>query len=210
MDGVDSAPGMGPLDWVKYRLWAAERFPDPELIHRHGGMFMLVDYLRSCGSPDITKQILTRFGAKIDPTAQPVGPWITVHEPGPDFSNLEVGPSAHIGKEVFLDLTDRIVIGQSAAIGMRAILLTHRNLGDGYPDKPTTQLIPKKQAPTRIERGASIGAGAIVLCGVTIGEDSVINAGVVVDEDVPPRTIVTSSRAKLPYTMPEKFFRKLR
>ena len=62
-----------------------------QLIHRHGGMFMLVDYLRSCGSPDITKQILARFGAKIHPTAQPIGPWITVHEPGNDFSNLEVG-----------------------------------------------------------------------------------------------------------------------
>jgi acetyltransferase-like isoleucine patch superfamily enzyme len=200
---------MNPLDWVKYRLWAAERYPDPELIYRHGGIFMLVDYLKSCSSPDVTKQILARFGAKIHREAQPIGPWITVHEAGESFSNLEVGRSAHIGKEVFLDLTDRIVIEESVAIGMRAIILTHRNVGDGYPNKPTAKLIPKKQRQTTIRRGASVGAGAIVLCGVTIGEDSVINAGVVVDADVPPRTIVTSSRQKPDYTMPERFFRKL-
>ena len=38
---------------------------------------------------------------------------------------------------------------------------------------------------TRVKRGASIGSGAIVLCGITIGEGAMIGAGAVVTHDVP-------------------------
>jgi acetyltransferase-like isoleucine patch superfamily enzyme len=196
------------LEFLKYRLWAAGQFPSPDLVARHGGTLALVNYLKQCGSPDITKRILSDHGADIHPEAEPIGPWITVHEARDDFSNLTVGAHAHLGKEVFLDLTDRIVIERSAAVGMRCIILTHLNLGEGYPDKPTARLIPKRQAPTILRRGCSVGAGSVLLCGVEIGEDAVINAGVVVDQDVPARTIVTSSRQRNPYTMPQKFFAK--
>jgi acetyltransferase-like isoleucine patch superfamily enzyme len=197
------------LEFIKARLWAASQFPRPDLVARHGGTFALVNYLKQCGSPDLTKQILRENGADIHPQAEPIGPWITVHEAPVDFSNLTVGAHAHIGKEVFLDLSDRIVIENSAAVGMRSIILTHLDLGDGYPDKPTARLIPKRRAPTILRRGCSVGAGAVVLCGVEVGEDAVINAGVVVDQDVPPRTIVTSSRTRAPYTMPERIFAKI-
>lgn len=38
--------------------------------------------------------------------------------------------------------------------------------------------------PTRVGRGASIGSGATILCGVTIGEDALVGAGAVVTRDV--------------------------
>ena len=38
--------------------------------------------------------------------------------------------------------------------------------------------------PTRVRRGASIGSGATILCGVTIGEEALIGAGAVVTRDV--------------------------
>jgi acetyltransferase-like isoleucine patch superfamily enzyme len=38
--------------------------------------------------------------------------------------------------------------------------------------------------PTRVERGASIGSGAVVMCGVTIGAGALIGAGAVVTHDV--------------------------
>jgi acetyltransferase-like isoleucine patch superfamily enzyme len=199
---------MGLQDWIKYRIWAAAQYPDPELIHRHGGLFAVINYLKRCGSPEITRDVLRRFGADIHPEALPIGPWITVHEAEEDFSNLSVGRSAHIGKEVFLDLTDRIVIGESVAIGMRAIIITHLNLGDGYPNKPIAKLIPKRQKPTVIERGASVGVGSILLCGVTVGEDAVVGGGVVVSQDVPPRTILASTEQRKPYTVPEQLFRR--
>jgi acetyltransferase-like isoleucine patch superfamily enzyme len=51
--------------------------------------------------------------------------------------------------------------------------------------------------PTRVGRGASIGSGAAVLCGVTIGEDALIGAGAVVTKDVPAGVTVAGVPARL-------------
>jgi len=50
--------------------------------------------------------------------------------------------------------------------------------------------------PTRVQRGASIGSGAVIMCGVTIGEDSMIGAGAVVTHDVPAHTVVVGVPAR--------------
>lgn len=42
---------------------------------------------------------------------------------------------------------------------------------------------------TRVCKGASIGAGCVILCGVTIGEGAMIGAGSVVVEDVEAKTL---------------------
>ena len=51
--------------------------------------------------------------------------------------------------------------------------------------------------PIHIERGVWIGAGAIVLPGVTVGENAVIGAGSVVTHDVPANTVVAGNPAKV-------------
>ena len=45
-----------------------------------------------------------------------------------------------------------------------------------------------------LERGAFVGAGAVVLPGVTVREDAVVGAGVTVREDVPAGTVLRESR----------------
>ena len=50
-------------------------------------------------------------------------------------------------------------------------------------------------APIRIERNVWLGAGAIVLQGVTVGEGAVVGAGSVVSRDVPPATLVAGAPA---------------
>lgn len=47
-----------------------------------------------------------------------------------------------------------------------------------------------KKEETRLEDGMSIGAGAIIRCGLTIGAFSMIGAGAVITKDVPPFTLV--------------------
>jgi acetyltransferase-like isoleucine patch superfamily enzyme len=44
--------------------------------------------------------------------------------------------------------------------------------------------------PTRVRTGASIGSGAVLLCGVTIGRHALVGAGAVVTRDVPDYAIV--------------------
>jgi UDP-2-acetamido-3-amino-2,3-dideoxy-glucuronate N-acetyltransferase len=51
--------------------------------------------------------------------------------------------------------------------------------------------------PTQVCRGASIGSGAIIMCGVTIGERALIGAGAVVTKDVPANAVVTGIPARL-------------
>lgn len=48
-----------------------------------------------------------------------------------------------------------------------------------------------------VRRGGRIGAGSVVLPGITIGEDALVAAGSVVTRDVPPRTIVLGQPAKV-------------
>jgi acetyltransferase-like isoleucine patch superfamily enzyme len=42
-----------------------------------------------------------------------------------------------------------------------------------------------KVVTTIVKRGASIGSGAVIMCGVTIGERAMVGAGAVVTRDVP-------------------------
>jgi UDP-2-acetamido-3-amino-2,3-dideoxy-glucuronate N-acetyltransferase len=51
--------------------------------------------------------------------------------------------------------------------------------------------------PTVVRRGASIGANATVVCGVTIGEGALVGAGSVVTRDVPAHSLVTGSPARV-------------
>jgi UDP-2-acetamido-3-amino-2,3-dideoxy-glucuronate N-acetyltransferase len=50
--------------------------------------------------------------------------------------------------------------------------------------------------PTLVKKGASIGANATVLCGITIGSYSFIGAGAVVLKDVPDYALVVGNPAK--------------
>jgi acetyltransferase-like isoleucine patch superfamily enzyme len=50
---------------------------------------------------------------------------------------------------------------------------------------------------TLVKRGASIGSGATLLCGVTVGENALVGAGSVVTKDVPPGAVVAGNPARV-------------
>jgi UDP-2-acetamido-3-amino-2,3-dideoxy-glucuronate N-acetyltransferase len=51
-------------------------------------------------------------------------------------------------------------------------------------------------APTRVAQGASLGAGCVILAGITIGAYAMIAAGAVVSRDVPPHALVAGAPAR--------------
>jgi UDP-2-acetamido-3-amino-2,3-dideoxy-glucuronate N-acetyltransferase len=51
--------------------------------------------------------------------------------------------------------------------------------------------------PIHVRRGATLGSGAIVMCGVTIGEEAHVGAGAVITRDVPDRAIVAGVPARV-------------
>ena len=58
--------------------------------------------------------------------------------------------------------------------------------------------IPRKHEfmPTKVCRGASIGANATIICGHVIGEYAMVGAGAVVTKDVPPYALVAGNPAR--------------
>jgi UDP-2-acetamido-3-amino-2,3-dideoxy-glucuronate N-acetyltransferase len=62
---------------------------------------------------------------------------------------------------------------------------------------PRSGLHPSGYPVTRVGRGASIGAGAVILPGITIGEEAMIGAGAVVTKDVPAGQTVTGNPARV-------------
>ncbi|KJJ84360.1 transferase hexapeptide repeat containing protein [Candidatus Omnitrophus magneticus] len=55
--------------------------------------------------------------------------------------------------------------------------------------------------PSRVKKGASIGTGSVIMCGITIGENSIIGAGSVVTKNVPDKEIWIGN--------PARFFKKI-
>lgn len=67
--------------------------------------------------------------------------------------------------------------------------------------QPRSRNVEAKLLPTLVKKGASIGANATILPGLTIGEGAMVGAGAVVTKDVPPRTLVVGNPARIIRTL---------
>lgn len=133
-----------------------------------------------------------------------------------DFTNLygcEVGDDVRIG--TFVEIQKGAKIGNRCKISSHTFICEGVTLEDevfvGHHVVFTNDLYPRATneegqlqtgddwecIPTLVKRGASIGSGAVLLCGITVGEDSIIGAGSVVTRDVPPGTIVAGNPARI-------------
>ena len=102
-----------------------------------------------------------------------------------------------VGKNVFINFgctfldQGGITLEDGVFIGPGVKILT-----EGHPEQP--EIRHKLQTDlVVIRRKAWIGAGAIILPGVTVGENAIIAAGAVVTKDVPANTIVAGVPAKI-------------
>ena len=64
-------------------------------------------------------------------------------------------------------------------------------------DPPLREKVAQFNIPVRIGKNVWIGAGAIVLPGVTIGDHSVIGAGSVVTKDIPPNVVAVGNPCRV-------------
>lgn len=137
--------------------------------------------------------VLRAFGACIG-EGTIVYPGIVIHGAKNDFSSLVIGQNCRIGRDSFFDLTERITIGDTANIGMRAVLITHVDVA--FSPLSETEL-PRRSAPINIGPGAVIFAGATILHGVTVGECAVVAASSLVSTNVAPWTLVLGNPARV-------------
>lgn len=120
-------------------------------------------------------------------------------------------PGAKLGEQV--NICSHCLIENDVVIGNRVTVKSGVQLWDGLRvdddvfigpnvtftnDKfPRSKIYPDAFLQTRIEKGASIGGGAVILPGVTIGMGAMVGAGAVVTKSVPPYAIVTGSPARI-------------
>jgi len=131
------------------------------------------------------------------------------------FVNLygcEIGDNTKIG--TFVEVQKNARIGRNVKISSHTFVCEGVTIEDevfiGHGVQFTNDRYPRATAangrlqteadwsviPTLVKRGASIGSGAVILCGVTVGEGAIVGAGAVVTKDVPPRTVVAGVPAR--------------
>jgi len=117
----------------------------------------------------------------------------------------KIGKNCNIGKDVYIDVG--VIIGDNVKIQNGVSLYRGVVVEDDAFIGPyavfTNDLYPRSFSrdweivPTRIKKGASIGANATIVCGVTIGEYAMVGAGAVVTKDVPSHGLVYGNPARL-------------
>lgn len=86
-------------------------------------------------------------------------------------------------------LWDGLRLEDNVFVGPNATFTNDKN--------PRSKVYPASFPITRVKRGASIGAGAVILPGLTIGEGAMVGAGAVVTRDVPDHAVVFGSPARV-------------
>jgi acetyltransferase-like isoleucine patch superfamily enzyme len=108
----------------------------------------------------------------------------------------------NIGQNVAISAFVHIVANGGVSIGDNTIIASAVQITSSTHDYHVIPFRARRvDAPVVIGRNAWIGAGAIVLPGITIGDNSVIGAGSVVTNDVPPGTVVTGVPARVQFTL---------
>jgi acetyltransferase-like isoleucine patch superfamily enzyme len=133
----------------------------------------------------------------------------------PDLVNLygcSIGPDTKIG--TFVEIQKNATIGARCKISSHTFVCEGVTIEDevfiGHGVMFINDRHPRATASgqlqteadwevilTHVRRGASIGSGAVILCGVTIGEYALVGAGAVVTHDVPAHAVVAGVPARL-------------
>ncbi len=121
------------------------------------------------------------------------------------LKGAKIGNNCNINSHCFIE--DDVVIGNNVTIKCGVYVWNGIRIGDGVFVGPnvtfTNDMLPRsKRRPaafleTRCETGSSIGAGAVIVAGVTIGKFAMIGAGSVVTKDIPPYSLWYGNPARL-------------
>ena len=114
---------------------------------------------------------------------------------------VEIQRDAHIGKRCKISshsfICSGVTIEDEVFIGHGVLFINVRHPRatnpDGSSKSPDDWLLER----TFVRRGASIGSGAIIMCGVEIGASAMVAAGALVTGDVPARATVLGMPARL-------------
>jgi UDP-2-acetamido-3-amino-2,3-dideoxy-glucuronate N-acetyltransferase len=118
--------------------------------------------------------------------------------------HAKIGSGCILSKDVYID--HAVTIGNACKIQNSVSVYNGVTIGDEVFVGPnacfTNDKVPRANnpdwsvTPTMVQNGASIGANATIVCGITIGEYAMVAAGSVVTKDVAPYSLVMGNPAR--------------
>jgi acetyltransferase-like isoleucine patch superfamily enzyme len=148
-----------------------------------------------CIAPDVKlgrdvklSKFINLYGCEVGDESK-IGAFVEIQK------NATVGKRCKISSHTFI--CEGVTIEDNVFIGHGVMFIN-----DSYPRATGADGNLQTEADwnverTNIKKGASIGSGATILCGITIGENAIVGAGSVVTKDVPPNTIVAGNPARV-------------
>jgi UDP-2-acetamido-3-amino-2,3-dideoxy-glucuronate N-acetyltransferase len=120
---------------------------------------------------------------------------------------VEVQRGARIGRRCKLSshsfICSGVLLEDEVFIGHGVVFINDRHPRATNPDGSVRDEADWRLEPTVVRKGASIGSGAVIMCGVEIGERAMVGAGALVTHNVPPCALVAGNPARLRRIIPD-------
>ena len=132
-------------------------------------------------------ELVNLYGCRIGDDTK-IGAFVEIQK------NAQVGSRCKISSHSFI--CEGVTIEDEVFVGHGVMFINDRHpraTSDGELQTESDWVV----VPTRVRRGASIGSGVTILCGITIGEKALVGAGAVVTRDVAPGETVVGVPARV-------------
>ena len=136
-------------------------------------------------------------GAKIGPGTR-IWHWVHIGPTAEIGANCSLGQNVYVGQAKIgnnvkiqnnVSVFDAVVLEDDVFCGPSMVFTNVIN--------PRSHIVRKHEyKPTLVKRGASIGANAVLVCGIEVGSYAMIGAGAVVTRDVPDYALVVGNPAR--------------
>jgi acetyltransferase-like isoleucine patch superfamily enzyme len=132
-------------------------------------------------------ELVNLYGCSVGPESL-IGSFVEIQK------NATIGARCKISSHSFV--CEGVTIEDEVFVGHGVMFINDRyprTTAGGHPQTEEDWQV----VPTLVKRGASIGSGAVIMCGVTIGERALIGAGAVVTHDVPDGAIAVGVPSRI-------------
>ena len=155
----------------------------------------MTDRDMQCVAPDVSLgsnvylgKFINLYGCSIGDNSK-IGAFVEIQKKAKIGNNCKISSHTFICEGVTIE--DEVFVGH----GVVFINDTYprATAGDGSLQTEADWIVEK----TLVKKGASIGSGATILCGITIGERAMIGAGAVVTRDVPSGAVVAGNPSRI-------------
>lgn len=154
----------------------------------HGALAIADDVRLGEGVTIFHPELVNLYGCTVGPETK-IGTFVEIQK------NAAIGARCKVSSHTFI--CEGVTIEDEVFIGHGVIFIN-----DPYPSAtaPGGRLQTEADwvvVPTRVKQGASVGSGAVLMCGLTIGQGALVGAGAVVTHDVPDYAIVAGVPARV-------------